>query len=366
MNINLLLDGPQPARSPSRCAPPQTRTASFQGSGPTQSPNTPRLSNTISEDQHQQSNRWPLAPLSINLPQLRSSSPASWPSSTVPSRPSLTSSWATRNPTYPTQPKVSCPAPKNTAASKAARNQCKEGNRAKKAAFIDDIEALQEQLELDIEELAQQHGKKSVDVRRQVLSTDKGTRKLSDINVLVKLRAHEAQLRGKPCKNAIKELQPDVINELNNGDVSDSELERARIHEEESRELKVVGLRASNRSAQADAQHVAQQVNQTLTDLHKRTGVVSLLLMSKSHITDSFTPTLIEVSSSSHFFEEILKKDATEALLLYEQFNCVRENLLPPKPKKPSVRDSQKEVAAKIKALLGESNHRFYLFQTLN
>ncbi|KAF9036397.1 hypothetical protein BJ165DRAFT_1533231 [Panaeolus papilionaceus] len=317
--------------------------------------------------------REPLAPISINttshLPSPFPSSPPPVPSSLPPvpsSPPAQTSSWSERNPTYPTQPKVSRPAPKTTAAGKAAKKQRKEENRAKKALFDDAVQVLIEQLEDDIQELAEQFNKSVADVKAIVLSTSsKPKRKLSDANVLLMLEAHLANVNNEPAQHALKQRLPRIRADLANNKYSAAEIKAAHKFAEEHKKFKAQGIRASEKAAQTDALHTMNNVKTQLTDLFWRNGIVSLLLLSRSSVMQTFTPVLFEVVGSGGFFKACLGKEGTESVLLYDQFNCIRDIALPPliatsakKTKKSTVKQKQKEVVELISKLLAEATNQ--------
>ncbi|KAF9041241.1 hypothetical protein BJ165DRAFT_1406210 [Panaeolus papilionaceus] len=310
--------------------------------------------------------REPLAPISINttshLPSPVPSSPPPVPSSPPPQ----TSSWSERNPSYPTQPKVSRPAPKTTAAGKAAKKQRKEENRAKKALFDEAVQVLIEQLEDDIQELAEQFNKPVADIKAIVLSTaSKPKRKLSDANVLLMLEAHLANINNEPAQHALKQRLPRIRVDLANKKYSTAEIKAAHKFAEEHKKFKAQGIRSSEKAAQTDALHTMNDVKTQLTDLFWRCGIVSLLLLSRSSVMQTFTPVLFEVVGSGGFFKACLGKEGTESVLLYDQFNCIRDIALPPliatstkKTKKSTVKQKQKEVVQLITKLLAEATNQ--------
>ncbi|PPQ80090.1 hypothetical protein CVT24_006544 [Panaeolus cyanescens] len=165
-------------------------------------------------------------------------------------------------------------------------------------------------------------------------------------------RSAELADEGKSL-HVLRDIRNEVHEQLVQGLFTEEQISAAREEYEEKKKLEVVGTRANAKAAVADAVHTSTQLANILQTLYLRTGVIGLLLLSKAHVDDSFTHTLIEVNGSSTFFYSCFKRPADEVMRSYEQFICSRVNDLP-KANSSSVPKKQSDVAELIKAGLEE------------
>jgi hypothetical protein len=62
-----------------------------------------------------------------------------------------------------------------------------------------------------------------------------------------------------------------------------------------------------------------------MVNLNKRTGVMGLALFVKGHVHDSFSPSIIQSNGSADFCLEVLKMDALDLAVKFEQWSCAKD-----------------------------------------
>ncbi|KAF9030503.1 hypothetical protein BJ165DRAFT_1411381 [Panaeolus papilionaceus] len=233
------------------------------------------------------------------------------------------------------------------------KHRAKE-NKIKRDAFNEAVFDIKAELEKMIKAVADEHKRDIKVVREQVLGTlNRKTRKASNLDVMVSKVSADLAEKGESAPHVLKTLRKEVHEDLLAGLFTEEQIQAAREEYEERKKLVAIGARANAKAAVVDATFTAKQLSDILHTLYLRTGVVGLLLLSKPHVDDFFTHTLIEVNGSSVFFYDFFKRPVDEVMRAYEQFICARLNTAT-QVDTTTVSEKQAMVAEQLSAGLSE------------
>ncbi|KAJ7182986.1 hypothetical protein C8R43DRAFT_1116599 [Mycena crocata] len=106
-----------------------------------------------------------------------------------------------------------------------------------------------------------------------------------------------------------------------------TEEEKARLiaQLESKRSTERVGVRATNRAAQADGIQVVNDVHDEMLDLFERTGIRGVAIFSRAHPDDAGLPFVIDSDEAVLFFLQVLGISKTELLARFEQWSCAQD-----------------------------------------
>ncbi|KAF8209479.1 hypothetical protein K438DRAFT_1666212, partial [Mycena galopus ATCC 62051] len=106
---------------------------------------------------------------------------------------------------------------------------------------------------------------------------------------------------------------------------------------EEHRELQHKGVRATNKSASADAMQNAARIGEVMKDLYERTGVRAFAMFTRGNPDDPSVPHIEDSDEARLFFLEHLKMDILDVMRKFEQWSCTRDSGGPKENHKLSV-----------------------------
>ncbi|KAJ7192616.1 hypothetical protein GGX14DRAFT_406143 [Mycena pura] len=116
------------------------------------------------------------------------------------------------------------------------------------------------------------------------------------------------------------------------------------------RELKHVGLRASNIAAAADVRAVAARLQDEIGGLNARTGTRGFIVLTRGHVDDASMPAFMHSGGAVGFLIEVLKMTPHDMLAQLEQWSCTRSE-------EKIERDTRQNLCARISALVLEKFH---------
>ncbi|KAJ7202705.1 hypothetical protein B0H12DRAFT_1243983 [Mycena haematopus] len=256
------------------------------------------------------------------------------------------STHASRNPSKPVQP------PRE-------RHRKSEAGRATQDLRDASAKELKERMAADIDSFHDYRAEKVKEFAK------KYTKEEAYFLKLLSNRSQYSASRGMTLYNAIrhdlsvKAKEDGVIkNAVDlNDDLADGEYERIKADltpDEEKelfqqlqdhRELKRKGIRATNRSAAADAMANATRVGDVLLDLYERTGVRALAMFTRGNSEDAAMPVIVDSDQARQFFQQVLKLDVHDVVRMFEQWSCTRDAALKERHDLDTVR---KEIAEMI------------------
>ncbi|KAJ6505357.1 hypothetical protein C8R45DRAFT_1209132 [Mycena sanguinolenta] len=105
---------------------------------------------------------------------------------------------------------------------------------------------------------------------------------------------------------------------------------------EDHRELQRKGVRATNKSASADAMQNATRIGQ-MKDLYERMGVRAFALFTRGNPDDPSLPHIEDSDEARLFFLEYLKLDILDVMRKFEHWSCTRDSGGPKENHKLSV-----------------------------
>ncbi|KAF8184027.1 hypothetical protein K438DRAFT_1766475 [Mycena galopus ATCC 62051] len=106
---------------------------------------------------------------------------------------------------------------------------------------------------------------------------------------------------------------------------------------EEHRELQRKGVRATNKSAGADAMQNALRIGHVMRDMYERTGVRAFALFTRGNPDDPCLPHVEDSDEARLFFQEELKLDIYDAMRRFERWSCLRDSGGPKESRKLTV-----------------------------
>jgi hypothetical protein len=62
-----------------------------------------------------------------------------------------------------------------------------------------------------------------------------------------------------------------------------------------------------------------------MVNLNKHTGVMGLALFVKGHVHDGLSPSIVQSNGSADFCLEVLKMDALDLTVKFEQWTCAKD-----------------------------------------
>ncbi|PPR05286.1 hypothetical protein CVT24_007881 [Panaeolus cyanescens] len=249
--------------------------------------------------------------------------------------------WASRNPTFPTQPLKQKASRTTSTVGRATKKALRTQQKVKQDQINEELLDLKDEVAERVAEIAEKHDVSEVKLRQVFDATSRRKERAAcNLDALVSLRCSQ-QYVAKPLL-----LRIELSKQLSANLISPEEIAKAWVHFKAAKKIQAVGLRSTAKSARADAEHTIRKVTTELENLNERTGVRCLLLASKTHVDDQFAPTMVEVNGSSSFFPDVLKIPADQGLRQYQQHNCTVANA----PTAPSnVKERQTFVANKIR-----------------
>ncbi|KAF8158820.1 hypothetical protein K438DRAFT_1776960 [Mycena galopus ATCC 62051] len=106
---------------------------------------------------------------------------------------------------------------------------------------------------------------------------------------------------------------------------------------EECRELQQKGVRATNKSASADAMQNAARIGEVMKDLYERTGMRAFAMFTCGNPDDPSVPHIEDSDEVRLFFLEHLKMDILDVMRKFKQWSCTRDSGGPKENHKLSV-----------------------------
>ncbi|KAJ7474782.1 hypothetical protein FB451DRAFT_1174210 [Mycena latifolia] len=229
-------------------------------------------------------------------------------------------------------------------------------------AFVDDMDAWEEERKLRAEVLAEKHGMKLKEVRWCMLSGSalKTNRKANLYNakisavmarrneiLTVNTLAHEMGDRHKmPEVKRMAMEDPSMLEGFSPEEEKEmlAELVSKRKH-------KSHGACATNLAANVDAKRTMERLMAEISALAERAGMMGFAMFLWGHVHDTTVPVAIQSWGALEFFWEVLKKDPTDVSKLFGLWALNREQAL---TKGNTFLTMQKECTEMIKSGLHE------------
>ncbi|KAF7347992.1 hypothetical protein MSAN_01751300 [Mycena sanguinolenta] len=236
------------------------------------------------------------------------------------------SAHAARNPSKPIQ----APRQRARKSDAGSATQGLDGtSQSKKAQMQDDVDDFYDYRAQKITELAVKYEKDEPYFLR--LLSNKSQYSASRGATLYNAIRHDLAVKAREngeSKNAMD------LNE----DLGDGEYERLRdsLPKEEKqrllaqltahRELKKKGIRATNKSAAADAMQNANRIGDVMDNLYARTGVRGFAMCTRGNPDDPAKPHFVDSDDSRDFITQYLKMDPKDLVRKFELWACTRDS----------------------------------------
>ncbi|KAF8145172.1 hypothetical protein K438DRAFT_1992111 [Mycena galopus ATCC 62051] len=233
------------------------------------------------------------------------------------------SAHAARNPSKPVQPPRQRARKSDTGSSTRAVNDAK----LKKEEMLAEVEAFQELRHEKAQELAIKYEKDEAYFLKLLANRSQyaATRGLTLWNAVKHDFSKQAKESGD-SKSTI-ELNEELkykYEELKES-MSEDKKKELLAQLEEHRELQCKGVRATSKSASADAMQNAAHIGQVMKDLYERTGVRAFAMFTRGNPDDPSVPHIEDSDEARLFFLEVLKVDILDVMRKFEQWSCTRD-----------------------------------------
>ncbi|KAJ7090450.1 hypothetical protein C8R44DRAFT_957496 [Mycena epipterygia] len=243
-------------------------------------------------------------------------------SSTVPSN---ATTHASRNPAKAVQEARSRKKAEPLSDSqKATRKEQAARRQMTTQDFNDDIDKFYAYRGKIAVELAEKYGRTVEYIQALLINASqfKTTRTITLRNTII----HDISVKGKEDGKNLKlsELQALADQQILDGPPCAEEEERLINQLHAARELKRVGLRASNVTAAVDTRVSVAGMQDNLMGLFERTGTRGFAFFTRGHLDDTAMPTFVQSGDSAAFCVEVLKTSAEDLLCKFEQWSCNR------------------------------------------
>ncbi|KAF7373335.1 hypothetical protein MSAN_00543100 [Mycena sanguinolenta] len=234
------------------------------------------------------------------------------------------SAHAARNPSKPVQP------PRQRARKSDARSATQTVNDAKlkNEEMLAEVDAFQELRHEKVKELAIKYEKDEAFFLKLLANRShySGTRNTMLWNAFKHDLSKQAKENGE-SKSTIElnEEAKEKYEEFKKNLTEDDKKELiAQL--EDYRELQHKGVRATNKSAGADAMQNALRIGHVMRDMYERTGVRAIALFTRGNPDDPCLPHIEDSDEARRFFQEELKLDILDAMRKFERWSCLRDS----------------------------------------
>ncbi|KAJ6447955.1 hypothetical protein C8R45DRAFT_1115593 [Mycena sanguinolenta] len=232
------------------------------------------------------------------------------------------STHASRNPSKPTQQ----PRRHATDGTRSTQDLRAVATKEMKERMQDDVDNFHEYRIQKVTELANKYQKDEsyflkVLCNQSQYSTSRDMTLANAIRHDISVKAKE---RGESKKNAIElneDLSEDEYQRIK-ASLTKEEEERLFAQLRAHRELKAKGIRATNRSAAADAVQNANRMGDVIRNLYERTGVCGLAMFTHGNPDDLNVPHFVDSDQAHLFFRQTFNMDMLDVLRKFKQWSC--------------------------------------------
>ncbi|EKM77184.1 hypothetical protein AGABI1DRAFT_11786, partial [Agaricus bisporus var. burnettii JB137-S8] len=191
----------------------------------------------------------------------------------------------------------------------------REMRREKQDEFIKDLTEYQESQSKTFTDLAAKYHRKPKYIEKLMTSQTRYKKERGTNLFNAKVAWKRRQVNQDKAENrhmSLQELQAAVKADPAFENLSE-EREKELINAlEEEKSVKRTGARISNRAATLDYQSTIERVQQELTSLSVRTGIVAFAFFSRSHINDTMQPEWISTPGALDFLPDTMRTTAGE------------------------------------------------------